>query len=92
MSDKVKDLEKEVIDLEKEVEDLEERVQDLEEELDNCGFSEDVYHLEQEVEDLEKRDVYPRREITLPELMKFEYLKENWDKISLEDLEKIVEC
>lgn len=50
----------------------------------------EIENLEQEVEDLKKRDIYPRREITLPELMKFEYLKENWDKISLEDLEKLV--
>ena len=92
MSDKVKELEEEVIDLEREVGDLEEKVQDLEEQLYNCGFSEDVDDLEQEVQDWEKRDIYPRREITLPELMKFEFLKDNWDKISLEDLEKIAGC
>ena len=92
MSDKVKELEEEVIDLEREVEDLEDKVRDLEEQIDNNGFSEDVYDLEQEVEALEKRDIYPRREVTLPELMKFEFLQENWDKISLEDLENLVGC
>jgi hypothetical protein len=47
--------------------------------------------LEEIISKLEDNILYPRKEITLPELMKFELLKDNWDYIKLEDLEKIVD-
>ena len=89
-------LEKLITEKNKQIRTLESLNSDLEDEVQNAYMDNDrgdeIYDLEQEVQDLEKRDVYPRREITLPELMKFEYLKDNWDKISLEDLEKIAGC
>lgn len=84
----LKDKDKEIDDLKNKVESLEQEVYDYDYGYEDSSY--EIYNLEQEISDLKKRDVYPRREITLPELMKFEFLKENWDKISLENLEDLV--
>tara|TARA_B110001454_G_C12463240_1_gene327139 strand:+ start:15 stop:296 length:282 start_codon:yes stop_codon:yes gene_type:complete len=84
------ELEEEVIGLEREVEDLEDQVRDLEGVIDNNRALNDAWDLEQEVEKLEEKVIFPREEITLPEQMKFEFLQENWDRISLEDLERLI--
>jgi hypothetical protein len=89
-------LEKLITEKNKQIRTLQSLNSDLESQVEDAYMENDrgdeIYDLEQEVADLEKRDVYPRREITLPELMKFEFLKDNWDKISLEDLENLVQC
>ncbi len=76
-------LEKENTNLIDDIDDLEYEVSGLESESNHNG------NLRDEVEYLEDRNIYPRQEITLPELMKFEFLKENWDKITLEQLEEL---
>ncbi len=58
--------------------------------LDDYEYEyENIEDLRDEIDKLGDINIFPRYEITLPEKMKFDFLKENWDKISLEDLEKI---
>ena len=65
-----------------ELEQYKNRCKMLEYECDE--HKQEYYYLKDEIKN---SNIYPRDEITIPDLMKFEFLKENWDKISLEKLE-----
>ena len=87
----IREYQSQQIEYKEEVERLEVRIIDLEEEVSDLEFEAENYDCScDEIEELEEKVIFPREEITLPEQMKFEFLKENWDKIRLEDLEKLV--
>ena len=71
-------LEDEIYDLNIDIENMTDELEDYED-----GYS------EYEVEQIEKKVVFPRSEITMVEQMKFDFLKENWDNITLEQLEEL---